>query len=256
LAIPKEKAVERIKKRIVPVADAEPHLKVLVYARNGQGKTRFAATAPKCLLIDIDEKGTRSVKNYKGVDVLPVRTWNDIVYAYWFLKAGNHDYESVVLDTITGMQNVCMKHVLKEAEDRDPGKDPKVASMREWGKLAQLMKEQLLNFRNLPLHVIFTAQERQVDIEDEERTERVPDLSPGTRATATACVDIIGRIYQKEVRKAGSKGKEVAVWETRMLVGPHDEYTTKDRTGSLGRIMRQPTIPAIMEKAGMNGDEA
>lgn len=249
---PKRKAIEYVEEHIVDVSEAEPHLKVLVYGRNGQGKTRFACTAPKCLVIDIQEKGTMSVRKYKGVRVFKARNWQDVVWAYWYLKAGNHDYESVVIDTLTGMQNICMVQVLKESEDRDPLKDPKTASQRDWGKLAQLMKEQMLNFRNLPMHVIFTAQERTVDDPDEETTERVPDLSPGSRATATACVGIIGRIYKKEVR-ATSKGKEVRGWETRLLVGPHDEYTTKDRTGVLGRIMREPTIPKILQ--AMDGEE-
>lgn len=252
--VPKARAIAAVKKRIVPVSKAEPHLKVLVYARNGMGKTRFAATAPKPLIIDVAEKGTKSVRTYKGVDVYPARTWKEVVWAYWYLKAGDHDYESVVVDTVTGMQNVCMVQVLKESGDRDPTKDPKTATMRDWGKLAQLMKEQLLNFRNLPMHVVFTAQERTYDNEEEERLERVPDLSPGSRATATACVDIIGRIYRKERRWAAKGGKEKVRWETRMLVGPHDDYVTKDRTGVLGRIVVNPTIPDILE-AMENGNE-
>lgn len=253
--VPKARAIEAVRKRIVPVSKAEPHLKVLVYGRNGMGKTRFAATAPKLLIVDIGEKGTKSVRNYKGVDVYPARSWKEVVWAYWFLKAGGHEYESVALDTLTGMQNICMVEVLKEAGDRDPTKDPKTASMRDWGKLAQLMKEQLLNFRNLPMHVIFTAQERTYDNEEEERLERVPDLSPGSRATATACVDVIGRIYRKERRWAAKGGKEKVRWETRMLVGPHDDYVTKDRTGVLGRIVVEPSIPNILE-AIEHGDAA
>jgi phage nucleotide-binding protein len=253
--VPKARAIAAVEKRIVPVSQAEPHLKVLVYGRNGMGKTRFACTAPKCLVVDVAEKGTKSVRTYKDVDVYPARSWREVVWAYWFLKAGGHEYESVVLDTITGMQNVCMVEVLKEAGDRDPTKDPKTASMRDWGKLAQLMKEQLLNFRNLPMHVIFTAQERTYDNEEEERLERVPDLSPGSRATATACVDIIGRIYRKERRWAAKGGKEKVKWETRMLVGPHDDYVTKDRTGVLGRIVVEPSIPNILE-AMEHGDAA
>ena len=246
----KADAISAIERRIVDVADADPYVKVLVYARNGQGKTRFAATAPKVLIVDVNERGTRSVRKYPGAKVIQVNKWEDLVYVYWFLKSADHDFESVVIDTLTMMQVVCIRHVLKESEDRDPNKDPAMMSQREWGKVAELMKPVLLNFRNLPMHVIFVAQERVVDNEDEGTRERVPDLSPGTRAIATACVEIIGRIYQKEVRSVDKRTKkEVSKWETRMLVGPHDEFTTKDRTGSLGRIMRQPTVPKIIEAA-------
>ncbi len=252
---PKAKAIKYVEDHIVDISKADAHLKIMVYGRNGQGKTRFTATAPKLLLMDVDEKGTKSARKIKGAKVIQVSTWREIVWVYWFMKVKGHkQFDSFAIDTITGMQNVCMKRVLKESEGRDPLKDPKTASMREWGKLAQLMKEQLLDFRNLPCHVIFVAQERTIDDPDTETVERVPDLSPGSRATATACVDVIGRIYQKEVRVGGKKGKEEKKWEGRMLVGPHDEYITKDRTGNLGRIIKNPDVPLMLKAAGLMED--
>lgn len=242
------KQIAAIKKRIVPVSDAEPFAKVLLYGRNGQGKTRIACTAPKPLVLDMNEKGTKSVRKYPEVEVLHCKKFADVVFAYWMLKEGDHPYESVVLDTLTGMQGLCIKQILKEGEDRDPTKDPKVMSQREWGKLAELMKEQVLNFRNLPMHVVYTAQQRIIDDPDTEAREIVPDLSPGSRGPATAAVEIIGHVYQKEVRGVNKKTKrEVSKWETRLLVGPHEEYITKDRTGALPRIMRNPTIPMMIE---------
>ena len=236
-----------VRSRIIPVKQATPHVKVLLYGKNGKGKTRTAATAPRPLLIDINEKGTKSIRNYPDVEVFPAATWEDIHYAYWFLRSGEHEYESVVIDTITMMQDVCLKQVLREAEDRDPAKDPAVASQRDWGKLAQLMKTQLLQFRNLPLHLVLVAQERSVDNEEGE-TERVPDLSPGSRATATACVDFIGHIRTKEVRAVNKKTKrETKKWRTLMLIGPLETYLTKDRSGNLERIVADPTVPKIID---------
>jgi hypothetical protein len=244
----REKQIAAIRKRIVPVSEAEPHLKMLLYGRNGMGKTRIACSAPRPLVLDMNEKGTKSVRNMPTVEVLHCKRWSDVVFAYWMLREGDHGYESVVLDTATGMQGLCIKQILRESEDRDPTKDPKVMSMREWGTLAELMKEQLLNFRNLPLNVIITAQQRVIDDPDTEAREIVPDLSPGSRGPATAAVDIIGHVYQKEVRAVNkATKKEVSKWETRMLVGPHDEYITKDRTGALPRVVRNPTVPSIME---------
>jgi hypothetical protein len=241
----KDKAIERVERRIVGVDEADPFVKILVYGRNGQGKTRFAATAPDVLIVDINERGTRSARR-SGARVFHVRKWEDITYVYWYLKAGNHSFQSVALDTLTAMGALCMTQVLREAEDRDPNRDPKLPTQRDWNKVTEMMKPLLLNFRNLPMHVIYTAQERVVGDEDEPG-EHVPDMSAANRKIATGAVQIIGRIYQKEVRKVkkGSK-KEVKRWETRMLVGPHDEYTTKDRTGALGRIVSNPNVPDII----------
>lgn len=237
----------------MPVREAEPYVKVLLYGRNGKGKTRTAATGPKPLIADINEKGTKSIRNYDA-HVFHVKAWEDVVYLYWFLKQGDHDFETVVLDTLTALQNMCIAHVLKESEDRDPNKDPHTMSMREWGKVGELMKPLLLNFRNLPMHVVFVAQERSVDNEEGE-SEKVPDLSPASRATAMSSVDIIGRIFQKEVRVINKQTqKETKAWETLMLVGPHEVYTTKDRTGVLPRIVRKPTIKMLI-KASQSEEE-
>lgn len=238
--------IEEVRKRIIPVAEIDPYTRVLVYGPNKKGKTRFGASGPHTLLIDVNERGTKSVASYKNVDVFQVDNWADITYAYWFLKASNHDYETVCIDTATQMQHVCMKHILKEAEDRDPHRDPHTPSLREWMKLAELMKPLILNIRNLPMHCVFLAQERSVDNEDGEN-ERVPDLSPGARGTLMGSVDVIGRVFQKEVRAVNkATKKETKKWQNFMLVGEHDRYPTGNRLG-LPRVIREPRMSMFIE---------
>jgi hypothetical protein len=201
-------------------------------------------------VIDINEKGSKSIRKYPNVDLFETEKWEDFVYMYWYLKAGKHPYETVVIDTCTSLAIVCMKQILKEAGDRDPNRDPATASMRDWGKLAKLMGEQFLNYRNLPMHVIFLAQVRSVDSEDdsgETRTEHVPSLSAGPRGILMDAVDIIGYIYKREVRTIDkATKKETTKWEVRLLTGPSDTYPTKDQTGALPRVMRNPTMSEII----------
>lgn len=256
MATAREKAIKKIEKRIVPIEEADPYLKILVYGRHGSQKTRFAATAPDVIIIDINEKGTRSARTTHGAKVLQTKTWEDVVHAYWFLATTDHPYQSVAIDGLTAMQNLCMKTVLGEAEDRDPNRPPQMPDRRAWGQLAERMKQQILDFRNLEMHVIFTALERKMGDEDEgEDISYVPDMSPGSRGFALAGVDVIGRMYMKEVR-TGKKGKkEKHIWEPRMYVGPHDQFETKDRTGSLGQIVRNPTVPKVIEAAFSSEEE-
>lgn len=244
------KRVAAIKRRITSLDEAAAVLNILVYGQNGSEKTRFAASAPKPLILDVNEKGTRSARQYTDARVFQVKKFEDVTYVYWFLRDQEHDFESVIIDNLTTLAQLCMTHVLKEGADRDPNKDPAIASMRDWGKVNELMKPLMLNYRNLPLNTIFIAQERVVE-DDDEDTLHMPDLSKGVRGIATGSVDIIGRTYKKEVRK-GKKGKkkEEVVWEPRMLVGPSDKFVTKDRTGMLPRIVRNPTVPAFLEAAG------
>lgn len=108
-------------------------------------------------------------------------------------------------------------------------------SKREWGKVGELMRTVILNFRNLNMNVVFLAQERRGFSDDEEEAPEVfPEVSPSVRTTLTASVDIIGRLYVKEVvAKAAEKGEKAkSGYEYRMLIGPSERYVTKDRSES------------------------
>jgi hypothetical protein len=224
-------------------------LKLLVYGQNGKGKTRFGASAPKVLLIDCNEKGSLSIRHYP-TQVFKVELWTDIDLAYWLLHSGQHDFDTVVLDTITSLAQLCMKFVLGDESSRDPTKDPNMPSKREWGKVGELMRTVILNFRNLPMNVVFLAQERRgfTDDDDEDAPEVFPEVSPSVRTTLTSSVDIIGRVFIKEVvTKKG--GKKVAEPSYRMLIGPSERYVTKDRSASgLPKIIPLPDSPDNLAK--------
>lgn len=61
-----------------------------------------------------------------------------------------------------------------------------------------------------------------------------------------SAVQILGRTYRRPVRR-GKGRKEKLVWETRCLVGDHEDYETKDRTGRLGYTVRDPTMFKFIE---------
>lgn len=247
------KHVQEVRKRIVPVAQAEAYVKVLLYGRNGHGKTRIAASGPRTLIVDINEKGTQSVRE-RDADVFAARRWTDLTYLYWYLRDGDHDYQTVAVDTLTQAQNLCMAHVLKRAEDRDPNRPPSMPDRRSWGQLGELLKPWILDMRNLPLNVVFVTQLRKDtgDDDDEEvKTRFVPDLSPSVRGTAMSAVGIMGYVFQREVEvgrrdKSKKKGNTRKEWRTLMMVGPHDDYETKDRTFNLGRIVVNPSVPKFI----------
>lgn len=248
--------------KIVEVGESFEHLRMLVYGMNGRGKTRLGATAPKPLIIDCNEKGTLSIRHFQDVKVFKVETWTDIDLAFWWLHKGNHDRETVVIDTVTSLQMLCMKFVLGDESSRDPTKDPDMPGKREWGKVGELMKTVILNFRNLPMHTIFLAQERRgFADEDEDAPEVFPAVSPSIRETLTSAVDVIGRMYVREV-VAKKGGKKVAMPSYRLFVGPSERFVTKDRSQDEGfpglpKSVRDPSVTRILEiiKGGTSGNE-
>jgi len=221
---------------------------MVVYSKNKVGKTRFACSSElKTLVIDCNERGTTSVRKYKNASKYRVQVWDDLDAIYWLLRSGEHDFEVVVIDTVTMLAIVCMKFVLKDDHDRDFNRDPKSPDQRSWGKLGEHLKDVIIKFRNLPMHVIFTAQEKRTDSEDEDGTitsEVHPELSPSPRSTLLSAVDIIGRMYVADT--VDKKGKTVK--ERRMLLGSHPKYVAGNRFEELKYIERNPTFGGFLKK--------
>ena len=233
------KAAKLVAKRTKSVEDSSPYAKIAAYARNKQGKTVFGASGGKStLIIDIDEEGTRSAHGTQA-RVFEAVSFDEVVWAYWYLKEGNHKHKIVTIDTTTALHKAALRKVMGEAEDRDPTREPGTASQREWGRANNLFNDLIMRFRNLPMHVVFLAQERVVRDEDEEEPNlHTVDLPSGARGTVLGCVGVVGRIYLKEVKKNK--------WEARMLAGPHEEYDTGNRI-NLPRVVKNPTVPKLIK---------
>ncbi len=85
--------------------------KILIHADSGMGKTTLASLAPGPVFIGLDNGGVGiKVYNRVGDDDNPVETYLDVRAA---LQAGIYDaYESVVLDTVTLLEEWAEQHVL------------------------------------------------------------------------------------------------------------------------------------------------
>lgn len=213
--------------KIQDVGDMETFLKILWYGRSGTGKTTSAGhILPKPLLIiDLKENGTDSIIDVKGAKVSKCSSWDDFEQLYWYLESGDHPYKSVLLDTVTGLQELSHKHVMEEE-----GKE--FMSLQLRGKSSELMKTWLLNYRDLPIHVGFTAQDRTDEVETEEEDQIMPQVgpavSPGIAKSLNAMVKLIFNTYIQEVisRAGGQISRRM---EYRIRTGPHQYYLTKIR---------------------------
>jgi len=237
---PIARAAAEVAKRIRPVEEVSTYAKVLVYGRNKTGKTVFASTTEDVLIVDIDEEGTRSALH--GAKVIEVRSFDEVAAVYWYLKAGKHNHKAVAIDTLTALHAAAIRKVLGEAEDRDPTRERAQPDRRVWGRANQLVNQLVMDFRNLPMHVIFLAQERVIeDEEGEEPALHTVNLPAGARGTALGAVGLIGRIFLKERQVKGSRKTK---WTAVLLVGPHEQYDTGNRVGlphlipaDMGRII-------------------
>jgi hypothetical protein len=258
MAKKKSELATKIESKIIRAADMPANRKLLIYGRAKQGKTRLVSSAPKVLLLDINEKGTASVRRDLNPWVYPITFWTEIADIFWYLQEGNHDYESVALDGLTAMQTLCMNFVLGEQVALDASRDPDMPTRQAWGKVGQLMKTQITNYRNLPMNVIFTALTRSRFVDDEDDTESSgepligPAVSPSVGNHIEQAVDLIGYLYKREVIVKSKKSKDKKkVTRRRLIVEGSERYVVGDRTGTLGTYVDAPDLTemiAIMDE--------
>jgi hypothetical protein len=240
-----------------PSKKAERKPRILVYARNKKGKTRFGATAPRVLIID-PEEGTNE-ESKLNPDVWPVNSWEDLDDVYKFLREGKHDYEWVCIDGLTRIANMSLRWVMYQAEQRDLDRRPGQVGKQDYGKSGEAVKAMLYNFHNLPLGVIFTVQERMMDAipsgdEDEDSEDAaimyVPDLPKGVRSAVNSIVDVIGRLYTVKttvkVRASDGTINEKEVIQRRIWLEPHVSYDTGYRSAhTLPPYLKNPTVEKL-----------
>ena len=220
---------------------------VAIYGRSGTGKTTVACSYPApILLLDVRDKGTHSVSDVKDLDVMEIKEWDDLEDAYWWLKANpDSKYKTLVIDTITNLQQIAVQDIAsrKKGSNAEKAGDWGTMTRKMWGDVASRMKMWITNFRDLDMHIVFVAQDRvfnfnEDDDEDDDdssiQPEVGPALSPAVAKHLNAAVSTIGNTFirrrhtpDRKVKQKIIKGKEVT--EYCMRLGPNPVYITKMR---------------------------
>lgn len=234
-------------KRITrPASETRPP-RFLVYSRNKKGKTYFSLSAGVDITLVLDpESGTDEMKK-KNPHRWKIERWEDLDDAYNYLRYSPHPYKWVSVDGLTKFSNMALKYVMKLQEEKSLDRIPGMVQQRDYGKAGELMKDLLTRFHNLPMGVVFTAQERQEEAFDSEEDEDaeggsaayVPDMPKGVRSYANSIVDVIGRIYV--VRNDDGKP------ERRLWIGESIKYDTGYRSDyPLPDYLRLPSVPRLV----------
>lgn len=197
------------------------YLKVLTYGYSGTGKTMFAGGAPKPLFLDI-EAGLLTLRN-KDVDAVKIEKWKDVEDVFMFLKNEKHDYQTVVVDSLTELQKKLADELIKGKERLTIG---------DWGILIDKIRRFVRHVRDLPMHVIVICLADQRKDDEKGRVYAVPSLNgkalPGELA---AYFDIVLYQYTKK-NKDNENGAEYLA-----LTHGEERVVAKDRSGKLKPVI-------------------
>jgi phage nucleotide-binding protein len=240
----------------------------VIYGRSGTGKTTFAGSFPKpILLLDCKDEGSSSLLGMDDIEVMRVESTDDLEMVHEFLNRHPDRYKTVVLDTVSMLQQI----VTEETGDKKKKVSTKAAgawgtlTRQDWGDIAAYMKTWLVNFRDLSrehgMEVVFIAQDRVNNFEDADTEDGAiapevgPRLSPSIASALNAAVSIIGNTFIR-VRdvtvtnaKTGKKTKRQKI-EYALRIGPNSSYITKARKGksiTLPEFIDDPDYESVLE---------
>lgn len=214
-------------------------------------------------MIDIRDEGTDSITDVDDLDVLEVDSLEQLEETYWWLKQNPKAYQTVILDTVTMWQFLKILDIVGQKAEK-LGKQPTdwgVMTKQQWGEVAGYMKTWITNYRDLPMEVVFTAQQRTFNVgEDDENEGELdpevgPSLSPSVMSHLCAAAQVIGctfirtRTVEKKLRKS-KKTIQKEVTEYCLRLGPSASYITKfrkPRSISLPDFLVDPEYDDILE---------
>ena len=222
------------------VGSIKHHRSWAIYGRSGTGKTTFAGTFPAPILyLDVRDKGTESVSDVEDMYVMAVEDFEDLDDAYEYLSKNPAEYKTVVIDTVSQLQQLALEYVVRSKKKANRIGDWGSLTRQEWGDASALMKERITRFRDLPMEVAFIAQERTNQENDDGGSEELlmpevgPALMKSVAANLNASVSIIAnsfiRIRRRTVAKNGGKKDEKEEMIYCLRLGPHPIYVTKLR---------------------------
>lgn len=180
--------------------------KCLVYGPTGHGKTYFLGTAqddPRTypMLLLAFEAGTSTLSGL-DIDIAPIKSWDDYNEALRLLRSGKHEYKSVGVDSVSETHIFSLLTVAQQragatgsvlqgeiTTDLNVRDDPDLLQQQDYGKSRIQMLRFLRAFRDLPIHVFFTATSME-ETDVREGTIKKPAMSGSLRDELPAIVDV------------------------------------------------------------------
>lgn len=219
------------------IKDLSSHrLRILVFGKNGVGKTYLSHTMPGKKMLLACEEGYVTLNNIPKDDrptVIRIETVEDLQEAYNYLEKNKGGFDSIIVDTVTFLQAMVLSEVTGNSRRRTFS-EVSPPSKRAWGELAEIAKSMINRFNLLPLNILYLTQEKNyklVDEDEEEETICGPDLIPSIRTYLKGVVDVCARLQFMEVQDK----KKVSTKRT-LLLSPKPGFDTKTRLSITGVI--------------------
>lgn len=235
------------------------YLKQLIFSPPGHGKTTYLGTGigddrlmPMLILdfeggtdsilskvneIEIKDLG-KSVPTLTKVDVLRIRDWEEFDQVEEFLRVHEGVYKSVAVDSLTEVNYLSLRRCVDIGKEMSKNNkhDPDIPEQLDYQRNAVRIRELVRMFRDLRMHVIFTA------IPTEDAGQLVPNLTGRLAGEVPALVQQVSYLALLDATETES-AKRV------LITAPTTRFYAKDRSedSKLGDQIVNPTLPLILD---------
>jgi phage nucleotide-binding protein len=206
-------------------------LDLMVYGQAGAGKTSLIKTLPDVVVLSA-EGGLLSIQD-ANLPYIEITSMADLMEAYEWLSSGEaKKFQSVALDSISEIAEVCLNSEKKIA------KDPRQA----YGAMQEQMADVIRAFRDLPgRHVLMTAKlEKTAD--EMGRILYSPSM-PGNK-TGQSLPYFFDEVLALRVEKDAD-----GVSQRALMCDSDGLWIAKDRSGKLA-MWEAPDLGQIIKKIG------
>lgn len=251
--------------------DEDEGISILLYGRSGTGKTTLWGSFPGPILAMICSGGKRpgELRSLFTPDLIAKIKTVTLQHSTDVAALADHQartltYKTIVLDHVSGLQDLTLKEILG-LEHLPEQKTFGLAKKQEWGQSTAMCKELIRKLLDLSCNVVIIGQERE-DKPGEDGDNEITNPSIGVAVTPSlagwlnpavdyVCQTVIRPVMVTKETKVGtgpnaptiktlSRGKGV---EFALRTEPHDIYTTKFRVPK-GRALPDFIVDPSYEK--------
>jgi len=210
------------KQKTPPVLNMEKQT-ILLYAHAKFGKSTIASGSPDAIFL-----ATEAGLNHLNVFQIPIKNWEDLLNAAKEIAEGNHNFKTVVIDTVDNAYRmcsdyICKQHGIKHESDLGYGKGWSLVN----GEFQRVLNK--LSLLPYGLFLISHAVEKEIESRTGNYTRIMPTLPDKAKKIILGMSDFILYGDIEEITDGDGNVSVKRVLRTK----PAKHYEAGDRTGKL-----------------------